>query len=52
MIEMSDFAQAMGRSPAIQPTPQEVGTREQLGVSLEEKPKDSAEDSISTEEAR
>lgn len=52
MIEMSDFAQAMERSHAIQPTPPEVGTREQLGVSLEEKPKDSAEDSISTEEAR
>jgi transitional endoplasmic reticulum ATPase len=52
MIEMSDFMQAMEHSHAIEATPPEVGTREQLGVSLEEKPEDSAEDSISTEEAR
>jgi len=52
MIEMSDFAQAMERSHATEATPPDSETREQLGVSLEEKPKDSAEDSISTEEAR
>ena len=45
---MSDFAQAMGRSPAIQPTPQEVGTREKLGVF----PEEGAKDLVSTEEAR
>jgi hypothetical protein len=48
MIEMSDFAQAMERSPAIQPTTPEVGTREKLGVS----PEEGAKDLVSTEEAR
>jgi hypothetical protein len=48
MSEMSDFAPAMERSPAIQPTTAEVGTREKLGVS----PEEGAKDLVSTEEAR
>ena len=36
MIEMSEFAQAMERSPAMQPTTPEVETREKLGISPEE----------------
>lgn len=48
MSEMSDFAQAMERSPAIQLTPPEVGTREKLGVF----PEEGAKDLVSTEEAR